>query len=178
MGPATALGHQEADRAGVAVEDDDDLPARAGGGLGPGGEQAGVERRRDRSVEQPREVALDGAHARDRHVADERGTRAPEEEALAERHREPGEHLLLGAALDPGGHQLGAETPGEQADGLDDRELGRIGVSIGDQSAIELDVLRTQAQDVLQARVAGAGSSTATCAPAARARSSTVASSS
>ena len=57
MGPAAAFGHQQADRAGVAVEDDDDLAARAGGGLGPGRQQAGVERRRDRSVEQPCEVA-------------------------------------------------------------------------------------------------------------------------
>ena len=57
----------------------------------------------------------------------------------------------------PGGDQLGPEARGEQADGLDDGELGRIGVGVADEAAVELDVLRAQAQDVLEAVVAGAG---------------------
>jgi hypothetical protein len=56
MRPAAALGHEQADGAGIAVQDDDHLPARAGGGLGPGRQQAGVERRCDRPVEQSGEV--------------------------------------------------------------------------------------------------------------------------
>ena len=142
---------------GVAVEHDDDLAACRGGRLGPDGEQAGVEGRRDRAVEQGAEVARHGAQAGDRHVAHQRGARAAEEVALAERDGEPGEHLLLGAALDARGDQRGAEAPGEQADGLDDGELGRIGVRVADEAAVELDVLRAQAQDVLEAVVAGAG---------------------
>ena len=74
----------------------------------------------------------------------------------------------------PGATQLGAEAPGEQADGLDDRELGRIGVGVADEPAVELDVLRAQAHDVLEAVVAAAASSTATWPPAARTPSSAV----
>ena len=157
MRPAAALGHQQADRPRLAVEDDDDLAARHGGRLGAGGEQAGVERRRDGTVEQRREVARHGAQAGDRDVADERRAGAAEEVALAERDGEPGEHLLLGAALDARGHERGAQPLGEEADGLDDRELGRVGVGVADEPAVELDVLGAQAHDVLEAVVAAAG---------------------
>jgi hypothetical protein len=68
-----------------------------------------------------------------------------------------GERLEVGEVLDPLAADRGAGVGGERGERLEQREAGGIGVGAADEGAVDLEDVRRDADQLLEAGVPGAG---------------------